>query len=95
LGDRIFLFKSQDRFYVVLQTAEGVFTQPDIGEAIIDGDRIRFELRPSSEPAIIFVGNITPDAITGSFRNDRTDRQGRQTFHLARQPNEEKPFPEC
>jgi hypothetical protein len=95
LGDRVFLFKSQDRSYVVLQTAEGVFTPPNLGEATINGDRIRFELKPPSEPAIIFVGKITPEAITSSFRNGRTDRLGRQTFHLARQPAEEKPFPKC
>ena len=95
LGDRVFLFKSQDRSYVVLQTAEGVFTPPNLGEAIINGDRIRFELQQSSEPSISFVGKITPEAITGSFRNGRTDRLGHQTFHLARQPAEEKPFPKC
>jgi hypothetical protein len=54
LGDRIFLFKSQDRLYVMLQAAEGVFTQPNLG----GGDHRRRPDQIRASPSIRTVHHL-------------------------------------
>lgn len=93
LGDRFFIIYSEGGALALHQFAEGVHGPPQVGQARIEGSAIRVDFHDPAGSS--FTGRLTDSELVGRFSPARTDRQGRQVFHLARQRNERARVPSC
>ena len=98
LGERMIVFRSghpfeKEQVWVIYQSGEGVLSEPTFERATIDGNDIRVELHfpPPHNRVQIFVGKITPAAISGRY----TDRNDYQPIILLRDNHSENRFPMC
>lgn len=100
-GERIVVYRtghddpteSKEQIWILHQRSEGLLSAPIFERAAIDGDDIRFTLHFPSPPnyARIFVGKITPAAISGHY----TDLNGSHPVMLPRETYPENRFPDC
>ncbi|MBV8534972.1 MAG: hypothetical protein JO128_05235 [Alphaproteobacteria bacterium] len=90
-GERLLLVDAYTYKFVILQwAADNKLRFPQAVEAKIAGDQIEFQVADLDGKALTFKGEITPEAITGSFTINPAEKS-----RYRRVTNEIRAVPDC